>query len=139
MSIETLLSRLDKVKSTSRNRWMCSCPSHADKSPSMHIQVADDGRILINCKAGCDPYSILQAVGLDWDSVFPESLTSHREQPKKQVLFASEALQLIRFEAQIVLVAAFDLKKNKPLTADELQRLETAMQRITKALEGTGL
>ena len=139
MSIETLLSRLQKVKSTSRNRWLCSCPAHIDKSPSMHIQITDDDRILINCKAGCDPYSILQSVGLDWDSVFPKSITSHRGKPVKQVLYPSEALELVRFEAQIVLVAAYDLNKNKPLKTDDLARLKTAMQRINKVMESTGI
>ena len=138
-SISILLSRLDKVKSTSNNRWLCQCPAHQDKSPSMHIKLDDDGKILINCKAGCDTYSILNAVGLDWDSVFPASLIGHHEKPQKKVLFATEALELIRFEAQIVLVAAYDLSKNKPLQVEELKRLETAMQRITRSLEVSGL
>lgn len=135
MSIETLLGRLQKVKSTSRGRWVCSCPAHADRSPSMHIQIADDGKILINCKAGCDTYSILQAVGLDWADVMPENPTHHRQKPKAQILYPSEALKLIQFEARIVLVAAYDIAKNKPLQPDEVKRLEVAMQRINKAVQ----
>lgn len=139
MSIETLLSRLQKVKSTSRGRWMCSCPAHEDKSPSMHIQLLDDGKILINCKAGCDTYSILQSIGLDWADVMPESPTHHRKRPQKQVLYPSEALALIRFEAQIVMVAAMDLAKGRVLTDSEKLRLEKSMQIINKALQAASV
>lgn len=139
MSIETLLSRLQKVKSTSRGRWMCSCPAHEDKSPSMHIQLLDDGKILINCKAGCDTYSILQSIGLDWADVMPESPTHHRKRPQKQVLYPSEALALIRFEAQIVMVAAMDLAKCRVLTDSEKLRLEKSMQIINKALQAASV
>jgi hypothetical protein len=55
------------------------------------------------------------------------------------VIYASEALKLIQFEARIVLVAAYDLKHNKSLTSDELGRLELAMQRINKAVEGANV
>lgn len=139
MSIETLLSRLQKVKSTSRGRWMCACPSHEDKSPSMHIQLLDDGKILINCKAGCDTYSILQSIGLDWSDVMPESPTHHRQRPQKQSLYPSEALALIRFEAQIVMVAAMDLAKGRTQTDSEKSRLDKAMQTINKAIQAAAI
>lgn len=139
MTIEILLSRLQKVKATSRGRWMCSCPAHEDKSPSMHIQLLDDGKILINCKAGCDTYSILQSIGLDWADVMPESPTHHRKRPQKQVLYPSEALALIRFEAQIVMVAAMDLAKGRVLTDSEKLRLEKSMQIINKALQAASV
>lgn len=137
MSIDTLLNRLQKVKSTSRNRWMCSCPAHDDKSPSMHIQLTDDNRILINCKAGCDTYSILQSIGLDWADIMPDRAISHQERPIKQILYASEALKLIQFEARIIMMAGYDLAKNKPLTESDMLRAQTAMQRINKAIEAT--
>jgi len=34
------------------------------------------------------------------------------------------------------MVAAYDLSKNKPLQESEIKRLEVAMQRINKAVEG---
>lgn len=138
MSVEVLISRLNKVRKNGIGQFMAQCPCHADKTASLAIKDMNDGRILINCFAGCDTYSILQSVGLDLQDVLPESNVGEHK-PVKQILYASEALQLIRFESQIVLVAAYDLKKNKLLTPDELQRLELAMQRINKALESTGI
>lgn len=138
MSIENLLSRLQKVKSTGKGRWTCSCPSHADKSPSMHIKLEDDGRILINCKAGCDTYSILTSVGLDWVDVMPEKSIGHRIEPAKQVLYASEALELIRYEARVVLACAFAMR-NGTMNSNDLDRLEVCMQRINKVTQEAGL
>ena len=138
MSIENLLSRLQKVKSTGRGRWLCSCPSHADKSPSMHILLADDGKILINCKAGCGTYEILRSIGLDWEDVMPEKATHHRQKPRKQVLYASEALELLQFEARLVLASAFKMRK-EGLTAGELTRLDATMQTINKVALQAGL
>lgn len=138
MSIETLLSRLQKVKATGKSRWMCSCPAHADKSPSMHILLSDDGKILINCKAGCDTYSILQSIGLDWEDVMPEKATHHRKKPAKQVIYASEALELIKYEARIVLASAFKMRRDA-LTSDDMVRLEASMQTINKVTQEAGL
>ena len=138
MSIENVLSRLQKVKSTGRGRWMCACPAHDDKSPSMHILMEDDGKILINCKAGCGTYEILQSIGLDWEDVFPEKPTHHRQKPRKQVLYASEALELLRYEARIVLASAYAMRRGD-MTGQDLDRLEVSMQQINKVTQQAGL
>lgn len=136
MSIERLLGNLHKVKSTGRGRWMCSCPAHQDKSPSMHIKLEDDGKILINCKAGCGAEDILGAIGMEFADLMPEQPTHQRQKPRKQILYASEALELIRFEAQIILASGYAMRNNT-LTNIDLLRTEKAMQTINKCLELT--
>lgn len=136
MHISALLERFDGVKSTGPNRWSCKCSAHNDKSPSMHISVADDGRVLINCKAGCDTYSILQAVGLDWDAVFPDSVISHHVPPVKKAIYPSEALALLEYEARVVMGAAYLMMKRE-LTGGDFAELHEAMQRINRVLEVT--
>lgn len=138
MSLDTFLSRLNKVRKNGTGQFMACCPTHDDKSASLAIKDMGDGRILINCFAGCDTYSILQSVGLDWEDLHPEkSVGEHK--PVKQVLYASEALKLIQHEARIVMVAAYDLRANKPLKDNEIVRLEKSMQLINKAIDGAGL
>lgn len=137
MTIENLISRLDKVKPTGANRWTCSCPSHADKHPSMHIKLDDSGRILINCKAGCDTQSILDAVGLEFNDLFPND-DHHHTKSQKRVIYASEGLQLLRREAQIILACCYGLR-NGTLTTNDLERAEKAMEIINKVYEATGL
>lgn len=136
MSIQTLLSRLDKVKSNGKNRWACACPSHDDKSPSMHIKLEDDGKILINCKAGCDINDIVGAIGMELSDLMPEKPTHHRQKPRQQVIYATEALELIRFEAQIIMACAYAMRKGN-LNQVDLERAEKAMQTINKCVELT--
>jgi hypothetical protein len=97
----------------------------------MHILLTDDGKILINCKAGCDVYEILQSIGLDWQDVMPENPTHQRQKPQKQVLYASEALELLHFETQIVMAGARSILDGT-MTMYDLERLEKAMQTIYK-------
>ena len=49
--------------------------------------------------------------------------------------YATDILQAIKFESQIVLLAAFELKKNKPLDETDLQRLQLAYERIREAVD----
>ena len=138
MSIENLLSRLQKVKSTGKGRWTCQCPAHDDRSPSMHIKLEDDGQILINCKTGCSTYDILGAIGLDWADVMPENPTHHRQKPRKQIMYATEALELIRYESQIIIACGISLSKGN-LNFNDLERAKKAMQTINKSFEAVGL
>lgn len=133
MSIENILGRLQKVKRTGNGKWMCQCPAHNDKTASLVITDNGDGRILINCFAGCDTYSILQSVGLDWADVMPEKAISNHEKPVKSIIYATDALNLIRFESQVVLAIAYDIRKRGLVDNEMIDRLEKAMQIINKA------
>ena len=39
--------------------WLCRCPAHDDRSPSLSLRDGEDGRILMRCFAGCDPRDVL--------------------------------------------------------------------------------
>jgi hypothetical protein len=135
MSVDNLLSRLDKVKPSGNGSFMACCPAHKDRTASLAIKDLGDGRIILNCFAGCDTYSILNSIGLDWADVMPEKAAGDNFKPEKQVIYSTDALRLIRHECQIMLLCAYTLKKNGILPTDDLKRMETAMQRVTKALE----
>jgi hypothetical protein len=76
-NVGTLLARLDKVKSKGSHSWVACCPAHQDKDPSLSIKELNDGRVLIHCFSGCAPLDVLSAVGLDWDTLFPEESNYH--------------------------------------------------------------
>lgn len=135
MSVNNLLSRLNKVKKSGQNSWMACCPSHADKQASLIITDNGDGHVLLNCFAGCDTYNILKSVGLDWDDVMPEKAIGHRISQKPQIIYSTEAMRLIRYEAQIICLCGFDMSKGKQLDEADIERMKLAMQRINKALE----
>lgn len=138
MSIGTLLNALDGVKKTGDGKWVCKCPSHNDRKPSLAVRLLDDGRILINCLAGCDTYSVLRSVGLDWDAVMPESSLGDYK-PVRQVISSADALRMIDFELKIVALSAHILAKGQKLPEDDLNRLLVARDRINKAVSLAGV
>ena len=53
--------------------WMARCPAHDDRTPSLSIRDAGDGKVLVRCHAGCDQeqlIAILRSRGL-WTSNGP--------------------------------------------------------------------
>ncbi len=72
MTVETLLSRLDRVRKTGRAQWTARCPAHDDRGPSLSIAEAADGRVLVHCFGGCTPLAVLEALDLEFADLFPE-------------------------------------------------------------------
>jgi hypothetical protein len=46
--------------------WMARCPAHRDRTPSLSIREADDGRLLLKCFAGCSWADLRQALEARW-------------------------------------------------------------------------
>ena len=44
------------------SNWICRCPAHDDKAPSLSIRDGRDGKLLVRCFAGCDPLDVLAAL-----------------------------------------------------------------------------
>jgi len=42
--------------------WMARCPVHDDRTPSLAISEADDGRVLVHCHAGCSQQDVIAAL-----------------------------------------------------------------------------
>ncbi len=60
---------------------MARCPCHEDRDPSLSISDGQDGKLLVNCFAGCDPVDILRALngqGLSEPSREPPAPRLHR-------------------------------------------------------------
>ena len=50
-----------------RGRWsghggVCQCPAHEDRTPSLSVTSAQDGRVLVHCFTGCSQRSVLEAL-----------------------------------------------------------------------------
>jgi hypothetical protein len=64
VSIDRVLSHFDAVKRTGRG-WRVRCPAHADRNPSLDIDVARDGSVLFYCRSGqCEFGQIVEKAGL---------------------------------------------------------------------------
>ncbi len=71
-SLNKLLARLENVSGVNGS-FKASCPAHDDLNPSLSISPGEDGRILLHCHTGCSPDAILEAIGLGWSDLFPNS------------------------------------------------------------------
>ena len=64
--------------------WTAHCPAHEDRTPSLSIRDADDGKVLVRCHAGCDQgrvISVLKALGLWTNSPRPFSRHANKHRP----------------------------------------------------------
>lgn len=80
MMLDEFIARMDNVRPTGRG-MMAKCPAHEDKSPSLSIREAEDGRILIYCYAGCSPQAIVSSLGLTLSDLFPDALQPRHARP----------------------------------------------------------
>lgn len=78
--VANVLSRLHKAKRASGG-WVAQCPAHEDRNPSLSIGEGNDGRVLLNCHAGCTVQAIVSALGITEADLFPPK----DDQPTKLV------------------------------------------------------
>lgn len=129
MKADAILSRLDKVKRTGASQWIARCPAHEDRSPSLSVRELEDSRILVHCFAGCDVESILDAVGLTFDALFPDKPIDHAK-PLRRPFPAADVLECLATEALIAQMCAGDLARGELLTDEARARLTLASERI---------
>ena len=74
MQIKEFVTCFQGVKPNG-NGYIARCPGHDDRSPSLGINVAEDGRMLVICHAGCTTDDVLQAVDLEMADLFNDNGT----------------------------------------------------------------
>lgn len=71
----------------SGSQWMCTCPTHDDRNPSLSVKEGDDGRVLLKCFAGCSVDAVAGALGLEMRELFANDTTvtvgSRTHRPQK--------------------------------------------------------
>jgi hypothetical protein len=127
-----VLDRVAGVKQTGSGKWISRCPAHEDKSPSLSIREMEDGRVLINCFAGCGTGDVLDAIGLRMADLFEKPIAHHLP-PVRGGFSARELLELNSHEAQVATLIATGAQHRR-LTPAELTRLSQAADRLSKAL-----
>lgn len=138
--VHRLLARLDKVKQTRSDAWQACCPAHDDRSPSLNIRMAEDGKMLVRCWAGCSAADIMAAVGLELSDLFPrrERDTWSRPVAASQRWVPRDVLSSIASEALITLIAAEDIRQGKTLPDADIDRLAVAAGRLRSAAREVG-
>ncbi len=128
------MNHFDGVRETGSGQYSCRCPSHEDKSASLGIKEGDEGRILLNCFAGCDVKSILNSVGLDWKDILPNN---QLYQAEKHSFNPFAVLKMIRDEVLLIGLASVDIRAGKPLNDKDHDRLLKAVGNVRDAYAKT--
>jgi hypothetical protein len=142
MSVDKLLNNLKKVQRKANNAWMACCPAHDDRSPSLSIKDTGDGKLVLKCFAGCETIDVLGAICLDWEDVMPPKQPVERIQtmkPQKPTIYATDALRVVKTEAQIITMAAMDITKGRKINEPEMARIKLAMERIKTLTDGANV
>lgn len=134
-NLETVLSRLKKVKKTGQGKYIAVCPSHEDKSPSLGIKAVDD-RVLLHCFAGCETTDVLGALDLKFEDIMPNQCKGNFPKDKKP-FYAAEVLQTIKSESQFALLCAIHMAKGYKLCDADLKRLFIATATLKHVHEVT--
>ena len=69
--LENVLARLENVTGPRSGQYLARCPAHEDRCNSLSVKAGDDGRVLLNCFAGCAVENVVAALGLDLKDLFP--------------------------------------------------------------------
>jgi hypothetical protein len=122
MNAEDFLAGLSKVrKGGAPGEWVACCPAHNDKSPSLAVKQADDGRILIHCFAGCSVEEVVAARGVDIGDLFPERLIGERLTP---IGFNPRTLlKAMAFNAQMVAIVAGDIVEGRAVSEKDMRAI----------------
>jgi len=131
MTVETILSRLQRVRTRGPGQHSACCPAHEDKGPSLSIKELPDGRVLLHCFAGCEVDAVLAAVGLEITDLFPPSTAPYAPPAhRRRLLTAGQALELLHDESNLVAVAAANIAHGVELGDDDRARVLSAAARI---------
>lgn len=127
--INEILNKLDKVRSSGKNKWVALCPCHSEKTPSLRIN-ADGEKILMHCfGCGANGAAVMDAIGMDVRALFGDNVERYDGKPQFN---AREKLEMAALEAKILLLAAGDIRKGKPISDEDYERIRLAEERISQ-------
>ena len=138
MPLTILLDRLDGVQRSGKG-CRARCPGCNSKDRRLAVSEKDTGALLIHCFGGCAVAGVLAAVGLSTADLFPKGLPDNSPEARKvrrqmyRAEFLGSAIEVLAFEAEIVLAAARHQRAGVPLTREDEARLASAVARISDA------
>lgn len=119
-----------------------SCAACGTASPKVSITEAANGSILLHAFCGHSPQQVLEALGLTLASLFPlrdlRTMTPAERSQLRQLSLVTRwraAIEVLRHEAWVLLVAANKLGDGEELTQEERARVRTAALKVFDAEE----
>ena len=130
-----ILDRLSGVKQHGE-QFIARCPAHEDRTPSLSVRRGDDGRALIHCFAGCEPETVLDAIGLTFDDLFPPREPEERKTYAK-IRSRKELLDVLSHELIVLESFLWTAQRVEP-AAEDLERGRLSAARIKQVMDKIG-
>lgn len=108
-ALNTLLSSLDKIQRTGKDRWKACCPAHDDKTPSLAIRESE-GRLLLHCFGGCSTEAVLSAIGLTFGDLMPEQALDHYKPRERKPFYSGDVLKSWLLRPALLICAQLTLR-----------------------------
>ena len=134
--IDVVLARADAhgLREVAPGRWRCRGACHGgNNASSVSIREGDTGSVLLKCWAGCDAEAVARGLGLELSDLFPAKPAGGggtAPARRRGLITPRQALDVIEREVMLAWTAAFNLASGHALTADDLMRLDAAVQRL---------
>ena len=97
LELQDIISHFHSPKPNGNNSYMVTCPCHNDNTQSLCIS-EDNGKILLNCFAGCRAEDITRAIGLSMRDLFQAPPQSSKPPKPASIEYRySDRLKKIRF------------------------------------------
>jgi hypothetical protein len=125
-AIELILSRLPKYAASGKNRYIAPCPAHDDRSPSLSITEAADGRVLIHCFAGCPALDVVESIGIGLADLYPPESPDYNI--NQRPLIRSKETQMT-VDEWVLELCKDARRQGKKLSAEDLERERQAFMR----------
>jgi hypothetical protein len=126
-AIELILSRLPKYANSGKNRYIAPCPAHDDRSPSLSITEATDGRVLIHCFAGCPAMDVVESIGLTLADLYPPDSPDYNINQKPLIRGKQTELTVDQWVLELCKDAR---KQGKKISVEDLERERQAFMRV---------
>jgi 5S rRNA maturation endonuclease (ribonuclease M5) len=140
MKITEFLRNFQNVKKTV-NGFVALCPSHDDKRQSLTLREGD-GKILVNCFAGCDVQTIVSDLGLTMRDLFEESKGFQSNSSKRRIVeiykYTDEngktLYENVKFEPKDFRQRHFDKTSNEIWNLNGVRRVSYRLPELIKAV-----
>lgn len=120
-----ILAALDGVKKRGKDKWFALCPCHKEKTPSLSINLLNDGKIMIYCfGCGANGVEVYRELGLNLDELFGGKKLESTHVPQ-------EIRDSYKLEHWVVAIHAGDLDAKRTITLKDRRRNRLAVARIT--------
>lgn len=137
--LQSVISRLENVRSRGKSSYTARCPAHADRTASLSVSQGEHG-VVAHCFAGCQVDDVLGAIGLTMSDLFPpRERAAMTPAERSQARLAAQqagwaaALTTLAQDTLLVQACAGAILRGHPLLLGDHEALAAAAMRIYAA------